>query len=100
MLIEFLSLKHFNVNYSIITIRLYWKEIKLVQMKFQSFCKMNRRMACDFTSFSNDSVISGRWSGDNERLRASEPRLRLKRSPPWAGLETEIARSVGQRLTY
>ena len=37
---------------------------------------------------------------DNERLCAMEPRLRLKRFPPPAGLESETARSAGQRLTY
>ena len=37
---------------------------------------------------------------DNERLSAMDPRLRLKISPPQAGLETVIARSVGQRFSY
>ena len=40
---------------------------------------------CAFTSF---SVISGRWGGNIERLRAMEPRLRLKRFPTQAGLES------------
>ena len=45
------------------------------------------------------SVISGRWLGDNERLRSMEPRLRLEKFPPQAGLESGTARSDGQRLT-
>ena len=31
---------------------------------------------------------------------AMEPRLRLKGSPPQAGIEPGTARSVGQRLTH
>ena len=50
--------------------------------------------------FTNISVISERWADDNERLCAVEPRLRLKRSSPQAGLELTTARSVGQRLTH
>ena len=46
------------------------------------------------------SVISGRWFGDNEWLYAMEPCLRLKRSPPQAGLKSETDRSAGQRLTH
>ena len=46
------------------------------------------------------SVISGLWMNNNERLCAMKPRLRLKRFPPPAGLESETARSAGQRLTY
>ena len=38
--------------------------------------------------------------GYNERVCKMEPRYRMKRSPPEAGLEPGIARSVGQRLTY
>ena len=37
--------------------------------------------------FNSISVIAGRWAADNGRLYAIEPRLRLKRSPPQAGLE-------------
>ena len=57
-------------------------------------------MTCDFTSFQQFSVISGRWARDNERLCALEPRLPLKRSTPQARLEPVAAESVGQRLTY
>ena len=45
------------------------------------------------------SVISGRCTGDNEKLCAMEPRLRLERSPPRAGLEPRTAPSIGQGLT-
>ena len=38
-----------------------------------------------YVLFNSISVISGRWAGDNERLCAMEPRLRLKRSSPQAG---------------
>ena len=63
--------------------------------------KRDRWMTCDFTSFFNSvSVISGRWADDYERLCAMEPRLRLKRSLPQAGLELTTARSVGQRLIH
>ena len=41
--------------------------------------------------FNSISVISGRWDGDNETLCAVEPCLRLKRSPPQAGLELGTA---------
>ena len=50
--------------------------------------------------FNSVSVISGRWADDNERLCAMEPRLRLKRFPPQAGIEPGTARSVGQRFTH
>ena len=40
-----------------------------------------------YAIFNNISVISGQWAGDNENLCAMEPRLRLKSSPPQAGLE-------------
>ena len=53
-----------------------------------------------YVLFNSVSVISGRWTDDNERLRAMEPRLRSKRSPPQAGIEPGTARSVGQRLTH
>ena len=45
------------------------------------------------------SVILRRWADDNERLCAMESRLRLKRSPPQAGIEPGTASSAGQRLT-
>ena len=57
-------------------------------------------MTCNFTYFNSISVISGRWSDDDERLCAMELRLQLKRSSPQAGLELRTARSVGQRLTH
>ena len=50
--------------------------------------------------FNSISVISGRWTGDNEKLCAMEPCLRLERSPPRAGLEPRTAPSIGQGLTY
>ena len=50
--------------------------------------------------FNSISVISGRWTGDNEKLYAMEPRLRLERSPPRAGLEPRTVQSIGQGLTY
>ena len=46
------------------------------------------------------SVILGQWVGDNERLSAMEPDLRLKRSLPQVGLEPGITRSAGQGLTH
>ena len=46
------------------------------------------------------SGMSGQWEIDYERLCAKEPRLRVKKFPPTAGLEPGTARSVGQRLTY
>ena len=45
--------------------------------------------------FKSVSVVSGRWSDDNERLCAVEPRSQLKRSPPQAGHEIGTAISVG-----
>ena len=50
--------------------------------------------------FNSISAISGQWAGDNGRLCATKARLRLKRSPPQAGLEPGNARLVGQRLIY
>ena len=49
-------------------------------------------MTCDFPPvlFNSISVISGRWVGDNERLYAMEPRLRLKRFPPSARDQKQI----------
>ena len=48
------------------------------------------------------SVISGRWLGNYEKLSAMEPRLRLKKSFPQAGLEPGTARAADQRrqLSY
>ena len=40
-----------------------------------------------YTLFNSISVISGLWEGDNERLSAIKPCLRLKRFPLPAGLE-------------
>ena len=53
-----------------------------------------------YVLFNSISVISGRWADDNERLCAMDPRLRLKKSPPRAGIVPETAISVGQRLTH
>ena len=44
--------------------------------------------------FNSISVISGRWEGDNERLCALEPHLRLERVPSPAGLENRTSRPV------
>ena len=38
--------------------------------------------------------------GENEKLCATEPHLRRKRSSVHAGLEPRTARSAGKRLTY
>ena len=49
-------------------------------------------MTCDFKSFLNCiSVKSGEWEGENERLFAMEPRLRLEIFLPPAGLEIRTA---------
>ena len=53
-----------------------------------------------YVLFNSISVISGRWAGDNERLCAMEPRLRLRRSRLRWGIELGTARSVYQRLTH
>ena len=53
-----------------------------------------------YVRFNSSSVISGRWADGIERLCAIEPRLRLKRSPPQAGLEPGTAGSKGKRLTH
>ena len=47
-------------------------------------------------------VISGRRLGNNERLCAMEPRLRLKKFLPQAGLKLGTAKSADQRrpLSY
>ena len=50
--------------------------------------------------FNNILVISRRWTGDSEKLCAMEPRLRLNRSPPRAGLEPVTARPTDQLFTY
>ena len=43
-------------------------------------------------------VISGQWLGDNERLCAVEPCLRLERFLALGWARTRTARSVGQGL--
>ena len=53
-----------------------------------------------YVLFNSISVISGRWAGDNERLCAMGPLLRLKRTLSQADLESRPARSVGQFLNY
>ena len=53
-----------------------------------------------YVLFNSVSMISGRWTDDNERLCAMEARLQLKRSPSQAGIELRTARSVGQPLTH
>ena len=44
--------------------------------------------------FNSISVISGRFAGDNERLCAKEPHLRLKGFPPQTVHEPGAARSI------
>ena len=39
-----------------------------------------------YVLFNSISIISGQWEGDNERLCAMEPSLRLERFLPGAGL--------------
>ena len=54
-----------------------------------------------FVLFNSILVISGRWTDDDdEKLCATEPRLRLKSSPPHVRLEPRVIRSVDQWLTY
>ena len=53
-----------------------------------------------FRFFNNIPVISGRWTGDNEKPCAMEPRLRLERSPPRAGIEPRTYPSIDQGLGY
>ena len=53
-----------------------------------------------YVLFNSVSVISGRWTDDNERLCAMGPRLRLKRSLPQAEIESRTVGSRGQRLTH
>ena len=53
-----------------------------------------------FRFFNNSPVISGRWTGDNEKPCALEPRLRLERSPPRAGIEPRTSPSIDQDLGY
>ena len=51
-----------------------------------------------YVLFNSISVISGRWAGDNERLCAMEPRLRLNKSPSQTGLEPESYRIMNFSL--
>ena len=48
-----------------------------------------------YVLFNTISVISGLWKGDNERLCAEEPHLRLERLLLTACLEPGITRSAG-----
>ena len=50
--------------------------------------------------FNGNSVRSGRREGDDERICAMKPSLRLERFPPPVGLKPGAARSAGQRSTY
>ena len=47
-----------------------------------------------YVLFNSTPGISGRWVGNNEKLLAIEPRLRLKKSSPQAGLEPGTARQA------
>lgn len=53
-----------------------------------------------FLPFQRHSFIPGRWLVDNERLCASEHRVRLWRFQAQAGLGLGTAGPVGQCLTY
>ena len=44
-----------------------------------------------YVLFNSFSVISGRWLGNNDRLCAVGPRLRLERFSPQAGLKSGTA---------
>ena len=44
-------------------------------------------MTYDLSPFNSILAISRRWKADDERMCAVEPRLRLRRFPPPAGLE-------------
>ena len=46
------------------------------------------------------SLLSGRGKNNNRRLCAMEPRLRLEKFPPPAGLEPRTTITASQRLTY
>ena len=46
--------------------------------------------------FNSISVLSGRRSGDNERLCAIESPLRLERFPPSAGLERHTSAELAK----
>ena len=46
------------------------------------------------------TVFQSYQDGDNEKMCVMEPRSRLERSPPRAGLEPRTALSIGQGLTY
>ena len=50
-----------------------------------------------FVLFNSILVMSGWWTENNETLFAMKPRLRVKRSPPQAGLASGIAWTVDQR---
>ena len=72
--------------------------VELVEMRYKQMGSLFKQQKVSMTDlrcyvlFDSISGISGRWVGDDERLSALELRLRLKRSPPQAGLEPGIAR--------
>ena len=53
-----------------------------------------------YVLFNNITVISGRWTDDNEMLCAMEPCLQLKSSPPQEGLEPGIRTQALSLLSY
>ena len=48
----------------------------------------------------SNSVISGQWGGDNEKLCVMEPCLQLEWFHFQAGLKSETTISTSQHLTY
>ena len=65
------------------------------QVLFSLDSHMEGRMTCNFTSFSSVFQSYQTLLGDNERLCATVPRLRLELFPPQAGLKPRTARSAG-----
>ena len=60
-------------------------------------------MTCNFPFILNSiSVILGRWMGDGERLCIMKRRLRLKSSPPAAGLrfQTSLLKADGNFIIF
>ena len=75
-----------------------WMMDNAILRPFQQYFSFIRTEQNSSILFNSISVISGRCMGDNERLHAMEPRVRLERFSPQAGLEPWTARSVGQQI--
>ena len=78
---EFLISKTLSVIISltsILTIR--YRQMNIVRIGWMDDLRF-------YILFNSISVISRRWADDNERLCAMKTLLRLKRSPPQAGLD-------------